>query len=379
MIVNVKKHHRILVVDDNSDIRELLGLALQDYQVFFAVDGEEGLAETRRLKPDLVVLDIMMPKLDGFSFLREVEKDDGLQFLKVLVLSAKSTKEDLLQGYKLGAIDYLTKPFKKDILAVKVDRLLSMKFTQEVAAYQKVIWRFLNHHIRNPLNLIGMSGAIIEVATRNDPKIDASGTEIISEGVASIETLIEQGSFLNHLMTETPKLDAINIGNLILGIGDDLDTRAADAGGRDIHFDLPRDEDDSFLILGEEEMIRRALWSVMSNAIDHTGAGDRIVIKMCQSGANVIVTVSDNGPGIADDVLASLFTPYHIDWTTPPGFSQHLGLGLPIAHLVARLCGGDLNCENSPGGGIVFALTLPMLSTISPAVDVRGPDILRVG
>ena len=124
MIVNFKQRHRVLVVDDNRDIRELLGLELQDHQVFFAVDGEEGLAETRRLKPDLVVLDIMMPKLDGFSFLREVERDDGLKFLKVLVLSAKSTKEDLLQGLELGAIDYLTKPFKHDILAAKVDRLL---------------------------------------------------------------------------------------------------------------------------------------------------------------------------------------------------------------------------------------------------------------
>ena len=192
MIVNLKKRHRVLVIDDNRDIRELLGLELQDYQVFFAVDGEEGLVETRRLKPDLVVLDIMMPKLDGFSFLRELEREDGLRFLKVLVLSAKSTKDDLLQGLQLGAIDYLTKPFKNDILAAKVDRLLTLKFSQEVADYQRVIWRFLNHHIRNPLNLIGLSSAIIEAATRNNPKVDTSGTEIISEGVANIETLIEQ-------------------------------------------------------------------------------------------------------------------------------------------------------------------------------------------
>ena len=379
MLRNLKKRHRVLVIDDNRDIRELLDLELQDHQVFFAADGEEGLAEIRRLKPDLVVLDIMMPKLDGFSVLRELEKDDGLRFLKVLVLSAKSTKEDLLQGLQMGAIDYLTKPFKNEILAAKVDRLLTLKFSQEIANYQKVIWRFLNHHIRNPLNLIGLSGAIIEAATRDNPKVDASGTEIISEGVANIETLIEQGSFLNHLMTETPKLDAVNIGNLIVEMKGDIDSRAADAGGREIRFDLPRDGEGPVLAVAEEEMIRRALWSVVSNAIDHTGAGDRVVVTMCQSGADVIVTVSDNGPGVPDEVLEALFVPYHIDWTTPPGFSQHLGLGLPIAHLVARLCGGDLTCENLPGSGSVFTLALPLVSTISPAIAVRAHDIMRAG
>ena len=379
MAVNYKKRHRVLVVDDNRDIRELLGLELQDYQVFFAVDGEEGLVETRRLKPDLVVLDIMMPKLDGFAFLREVEKDEGLKFLKVLVLSAKSTKEDLLQGLELGAIDYLTKPFKKDILGAKVDRLLTLKFSQEVAAYQKVIWRFLNHHIRNPLNLIGLSGAIIEAATRDNPEIDASGTEIISEGVATIETLIEQGSFLNHLMTEMPKFGAVNVENLVVEMGDDVKSRAAAAGGREIRFDLPQMEADPILAMGEEEMIRRALWSIMSNAVDHTEAGNRIVVEMRQSGADVIVTVSDNGPGVPDDSVGSLFTPYHIDWTTPPGFSQNLGLGLPIAYLVARLCGGELACRNSPGSGTEFALSLPLFGTMSPPVAVRADDFLRAG
>ena len=307
MIVNFKQRHRVLVVDDNRDIRELLGLELQDHQVFFAVDGEEGLAETRRLKPDLVVLDIMMPKLDGFSFLREVERDDGLKFLKVLVLSAKSTKEDLLQGLELGAIDYLTKPFKHDILAAKVDRLLALKYSQEVAAYQRIIWRFLNHHIRNPLNLIGLSGAVTEAVTRYIPEIDASGVEIISEGVANIETLIEQGSFLNHLMTQSPKFGTVNVGNLVVEMGNDLDSRAADAGGREIHFDLPRNEADPFLAVGEEGMVRRALWSILSNAVDHTEAGGRIEVKLHQSGTDVIVTVSDNGRGVPDDQLETLF------------------------------------------------------------------------
>ena len=379
MIVNFKQRHRVLVVDDNRDIRELLGLELQDHQVFFAVDGEEGLAETRRLKPDLVVLDIMMPKLDGFSFLREVERDDGLKFLKVLVLSAKSTKEDLLQGLELGAIDYLTKPFKHDILAAKVDRLLALKYSQEVAAYQRIIWRFLNHHIRNPLNLIGLSGAVIEAVTRDIPEIDASGVEIISEGVANIETLIEQGSFLNHLMTESPKFGTVNVGNLVVEMGNDLDSRAADAGGREIHFDLPRNEADPFLAVGEEGMVRRALWSILSNAVDHTEAGGRIEVKLHQSGTDVIVTVSDNGRGVPDDQLETLFIPYHIDWTTPPGFSQHVGLDLPIAYLVARLCGGDLTCENSPSDGTVFAFTLPLFGTMSPTVAARAHDILRVG
>ena len=112
-------------------------------------------------------------------------------------------------------------------------------------------------------------------------------------------------------MTDAPKLEGLNVGEMLVEMGDDIESHAADAGGREIRFDLPWNEDNPFLVVGEGEMIRRALWAVVSNAIDHTGAGDRVVVKMRRVEDNVTVTVSDNGPGVPDDVLESLFVPYH--------------------------------------------------------------------
>ena len=124
MTDQISDPHRILVVDDNPDIRGLVGLTLSKYRLSYACDGESGLEATRALRPDLVVLDVMMPKLDEFGFLDAISNDPRLRFTKVLVLSAKSLTEDLLTGYKLGALDYVTKPFRRDILSAKVDRLI---------------------------------------------------------------------------------------------------------------------------------------------------------------------------------------------------------------------------------------------------------------
>ena len=375
---HILKPQRILVVDDNEDIRDLVGLALGDYRIAYASDGIDGLAKTRQLRPDLVVLDIMMPRLDGFAFLSEVRKDDRLRFLKVVVLSARTMKEDLMKGLELGAIDYVTKPFKKDVLAAKVDRLIHMKFAQEIAAFQQTVWRFLNHHIRNPLNLIELSNAVFRETGLADPELGASGANIISEGVQSIQSLIEQGSFLNELMTSLPRPATVNIGAVIGGLRDDLIVHADREGARCIVFDLPAAAD-PLLLAGDEAMIRRALWSVLVNAVDHTPPDARIEVWLGQAGTDSVVTVTDDGPGIPPARREHLFDPYYIEWEASGTFCDRFGLSLPIAHLVARLNGGSLQCESADGEGATFIFTFPIVGTAPMPTAAAADARMRAG
>jgi DNA-binding response OmpR family regulator len=119
---------RILVVDDNPDIRRLLSVILMEegHNVVSATDGDEALQLLPGEAPDLVVLDVMMPKKDGFMVLKEMRSSGLRESTKVLLLTARTSEADWLRGYKLGADQYLTKPFENSELVQVVDELLSM-------------------------------------------------------------------------------------------------------------------------------------------------------------------------------------------------------------------------------------------------------------
>ncbi len=120
---------RILVADDNATNLELIRVRLSalGYEVVTAVDGEEALARARELEPDLVLLDIMMPKLDGISVLKQLKRDEALGFVPVILVTAKADTRDVVEGLESGGDDYLTKPFEHAALVARVRSLLRIK------------------------------------------------------------------------------------------------------------------------------------------------------------------------------------------------------------------------------------------------------------
>lgn len=117
---------RVLVIEDDKDIVELVRYNLEKdgYQVTASADGATGLAQIRKAPPDLLVLDLMLPKLSGLEICKEVRKDMGLNRLPVLILTAKGEEADRVVGLELGADDYVTKPFSPRELTARVKALL---------------------------------------------------------------------------------------------------------------------------------------------------------------------------------------------------------------------------------------------------------------
>lgn len=121
-----KKQKKILVVDDVMVIVNLIKTRLDflGYEVEHARDGEEALRKLKVFRPDLMVLDMMLPKVNGLEVLQKIKEDDNLKSLKVIILSGKSREVDVVRGFQLGAKDYVTKPFSLEVLEEKIKKLL---------------------------------------------------------------------------------------------------------------------------------------------------------------------------------------------------------------------------------------------------------------
>src|SRR5258708_35517717 len=120
---------RILIADDNEDTRDILAtqLAIHDYELFQAADGEEALAAARNQLPDLILLDIMMPKLDGVEVCRRLKLDSSLPFMTIILVTAKSETQDVIVGLEAGAVEYLTKPIDQMAVVARVKSVLRIK------------------------------------------------------------------------------------------------------------------------------------------------------------------------------------------------------------------------------------------------------------
>src|ERR1700681_417430 len=122
----MKQPERILVVDDNETNRDILEarLTANGYEVLHACDGEEALAAARRHLPDLILLDVMMPKLDGIEVCRQLKADAALPFIPIILVTARADSKDVVDGLEAGADEYLTKPIDQSALVARVKALL---------------------------------------------------------------------------------------------------------------------------------------------------------------------------------------------------------------------------------------------------------------
>src|SRR5262245_64530570 len=130
---------QILVVDDDPTSLEVLRarLSAQGYEVVIAVDGDDALRCARELEPDLVLLDVMMPKIDGISVLKELKQDATLRYIPVILVTAKVDTRDIVKGLEAGGDDYITKPFEQAVVVARIRSLLRIKEIHDVAELQE--------------------------------------------------------------------------------------------------------------------------------------------------------------------------------------------------------------------------------------------------
>ena len=363
---------RVLIADDNADLRAYAGglLRAQGWDVIAVSDGEEALTVARAGRVDLVLTDVMMPRLDGFGLLRALREDPSTSFIPVIMLSARAGEESRIEGLAVGADDYLVKPFSSRELIARVSahlRLAAMRAqaTAKAEAANKAKSDFLaamSHELRTPLNAIAGHAELLEMEVYGPVTPEQRGALArILRGERHLLSLIND--VLNFAKLEAGRLEydmrEVSLSSAVADVGTIIGPQMA---AKQIGFraSVPADAE----LRADPDKLNQILINLLGNAAKFTPAGGSVTVDVLarvdgEPQGMIALRVSDTGIGIARDKQETIFDPFvqvSRDLTKP---FQGTGLGLAISRELARAMGGDLRVRSTLGKGSVFTLTLP--------------------
>ena len=378
----------ILVVDDTPDNLALMSSLLKDdYKVRVASGGETALKiASSDSPPDLILLDIMMPGMDGYEVCRRLKCDTGTMNIPVIFLTAKTDAEDEKKGLELGAIDYITKPISPPIVMARVKNHLALKamadFMQERNAdlesarsvaekanhAKSDFLSSMSHELRSPLNaILGFAQLMESESPPPTPAQKESITQILQAGWHLL-TLINE--ILDLAKVESGQVpmseEPVSLAELM------LDCRAMiapQAQQRGISLSFPR-FDNPCLVRADRTRLKQVLVNLLSNAIKYNIKQGTVQVKCTASTPErTRISVSDIGAGLSPEQLTQLFQPFN-RLGQEAGGEEGTGIGLVVAKRLVELMGGVIGVESIVGEGSVFWFEL--VSACSPHLSLQG-------
>lgn len=304
-----KVHNRgnILVVDDTPDnLRLLVGLlSEQGYQVRPVPNGKLALSGAQAIPPDLILLDVMMPEMDGYETCRRLKASPKTKHIPIIYLTAKASTEDIVKGFNLGAVDYVTKPFNQTELLARVDTHLSLKFSQETLATEsrkrKELLQILCHDLNNQ---ISGSQCFWELFLEG-PSLLAEYKDHISTGLNNALNVIDLVREMTSLDDQKLKLEVrqLNLKKLV--------TRSYDILGQRFqkkNINLEIDIDDQLNVFAEDtSMVNSVINNIFTNAIKFSFPGSSIVVTAKKENDHVNLTIKDFGIGMPQEMVGDIF------------------------------------------------------------------------
>jgi two-component system, sensor histidine kinase and response regulator len=349
---------RILVVDDTPDNCLLIQAILQDegYQVELAESGKEALEKIGQSAPDLVLLDVMMPGMDGYEVTRRIRQNTSLPFIPILLTTAYD-QPSVAQGLDIGAEDFIRKPVHFDELLARVRALLRLKHSvderDQIARQREDFVSRLTHDLRTPLvaadrmlNLL-TQGAMGDLS---DDVNEAMETMIRSNQnlLTMVNTLLEVYRYEAGRKTLT--FAPVNLYDLTESVIQELSPLAIDKG-LDLRIEGPKD----CAIKGDRLELYRVLTNLIGNAIKFTDAGSVTVRLSKPNVAEVQLAVQDTGSGISEAEQVNLFESFNSGKHKRSGS----GLGLHLSRRIAQAHGGSISVKSQVEQGSTFTVILP--------------------
>ncbi|MBE9180411.1 hybrid sensor histidine kinase/response regulator [Oculatella sp. LEGE 06141] len=355
----------ILVVDDepnNFDVIETF-LHNEGYELNYASSGQKAIDRLDTVQPDVILLDVMMPDLDGLEVCRRIKAQVRWQVVPIIVVTALTAKEDLARCLAAGADDFISKPINGMELRARTRSMLRIKQQyddlQSLLQVREDMVHMIVHDLRNPLTSVLLSTEMLRLPGLSSEKQQKKVEQIAIAG-SQLQSLIDSLLLLAKLESGKMTLNCteIDLAQLCMAAVTDLEAIAAQKqlrllaqlpdGGEPVTVDVP--------------VFRRVLDNLLSNAIKFAPRKSQVLITTdyLESG-EAIVRVTDSGPGVSEVLKQHIFERYEIG-TLINGTSQ-IGLGLAFCKMAIEAHGGQITVEDNQPQGTVFSILLPRLAT----------------
>ena len=369
---------KLLVVDDVQTnvllLKALLGK--EGYGILVANNGQEALEVIRNENPDLILLDVMMPGMDGMSFAKKIKSDKlkSEEFrceIPIIFLTALDDTQSIVNGFKLGVGDFISKPFRKEELMVRIKHQLSLVAARRIIeekneelrktiAGRDKMYSVIAHDLRSPMASMKMLLNTIMMSVEKD-KIDPDIFDMLE---MSNKTSEEVFSLLDNLLKWTKsqlgKLTVIPQKLDISGLADGV-VEVMNSVAEVKHIKLIRTDHESFFVYVDIEMIKSILRNLISNAVKFSNPDSEIKVGIKAEDGKVIVSVTDSGKGIKKEDQHKLLKDSTHFTTYGTNSEEGSGLGLLLCRDFARKNGGELWFESEENLGSVFSFSLPQL------------------
>jgi len=400
----MKINYNVLVVDDVEKNLQLIGNLLKDkgISITFATNGKQGLMAAKKKKPDLILLDIMMPEMDGYEVCEKLKGNKETKDIPIIFLTAKNEMEDLVKGFALGAVDYITKPFKKEELISRVLTHLELKRSRDIIEDQKQqlelknisilehskkveylnhqlkqqniqlqelintkdkFFSIISHDLKGPLyNIITFTDLILEnydnFSKEKLLKIVRSLKDSTMSSNKLLENLLEWARSQTGVMKHEPK--KIELFYLLEEV---LSSKEKIASAKEISIELVDCQE--HFVFADESMLNTVLRNLISNAIKFTPKKGliKIIGKEKKKGNKgfLELEINDSGIGIKEEVIPDLFK---IDKknTSRKGTEgeKGTGLGLILCKEFVKKNKGNIEVNSQLGKGSSFIFTIPL-------------------
>lgn len=364
---------KLLVVDDVQTnvllLKALLGK--EGYGILVANNGQEALEVIRNENPDLILLDVMMPGMDGFEVAERLKSEEYRCEIPIIFLTALDDTQSIVNGFKLGAGDFISKPFRKEELMVRIKHQLSLVAARRIIeekneelrktiAGRDKMYSVIAHDLRSPMASMKMLLNTIMMSVEKD-KIDPDIFDMLE---MSNKTSEEVFSLLDNLLKWTKsqlgKLTVIPQKLDISGLADGV-VEVMNSVAEVKHIKLIRTDHESFFVYVDIEMIKSVLRNLISNAVKFSNPDSDIKVGIKAEDGKVIVSVTDSGKGIKKEDQHKLLKDSTHFTTYGTNSEEGSGLGLLLCRDFARKNGGELWFESEENLGSVFSFSLPQL------------------
>jgi two-component system, sensor histidine kinase and response regulator len=355
---------RILVVDDISKNLQVVGTILRNegYHVMPATSGLQALERVSAQPPDLILLDLMMPEMDGLEVCSRLKADPFTRQIPVIFLTASNEMEHLMKGFEAGAVDYITKPFNAPELLARVRTHLELKHARErlreMNEEKNEFMGIAAHDLRNPLSAIqGYAEMIIEDAQSLAHRDLEGNGQRIREAAKRMTEMVQNFLDANRIERGELKLN-MAISDLSSLLQSVLETQSppATAKGQMIQLELPPTPT---LALADVSITLQVFENLVSNAVKYSPPGKKIFVRLKAEAGVVRFEVEDQGPGLSKEDQKKLFGKFARLSAKPTGGEHSTGLGLSIVKRLVEAMNGKVWCESELGIGAKFIVTIP--------------------